>query len=240
MTPEQIEGYLKRLSVTYTHQDEPGPNGTFKVRFETAVYRSTLPPRGKKRLQLIINLHENGQLLTVSAPYVYHAADARNRGVFCEYLIDLNFRVKVAQFQMDRRDGEVSCQVCLPVANSNVGFEDFQKLLYVIPFVVEFHHRQTRAVMKRGKLPPVPKVPQLDLMIVDVLQRAGSLANLRKIVDAHERRERDGDGSPPRTPAHETLNPLPPSRDPTKDQKRLHGDGGADVDDKAPGGHSSK
>ena len=27
MTPEQLEGYMKRLNLSYRHNDEPGPNG---------------------------------------------------------------------------------------------------------------------------------------------------------------------------------------------------------------------
>ena len=227
MTPEQIEGYLRRLEVRYSHDDEPGPDGVFHVRFRTVSYRSKLPPRDKQ-LQLLVRLSNNGELLTLSAPYVYLLGDAKHRGAFCEYLLDLNFRIKVAQFQVDRRDGEVACVASVPVEKSNLSFEAFQRLLYVIPFVVDFHHEETRAVMKKGKLPPVPKVPQIDLMIADVLQRVGSVAKLREIVDAHERRAtstHDGTDQsakpdtaakprkPKKGPKGLPLNPLPPADD---------------------------
>lgn len=238
MTPEQIEGYLKRLNVRYSHDDEPGPDGVFRVRFETAMYRSTMPPRGKRRLQVIVSLSHGGEVLTLTAPYVYHLSDARKRGVFCEYLIDLNYRIKIAQFQMDRRDGEVACEVCVPVKGSNVSFDSFQRLLYVIPFVVEFHHEDTIAVMKKGKLPPVPKVPQVDLLLVDVLQRAGSVAKLREIVDAHEERTRGSDKRSRKGTDDGLLNPLPPSRDPTRPPVRNPSAGGANPGDPPHGGTS--
>ena len=228
MTPEQIEGYLKRLNVRYSHDDQPGPDGSFHVRFQTAVYRSTLPPHGSNQVQLIVTLGSRGRLLTLSAPYVYLLHEAKKRAVFCEYLIDLNYRIKVAQFRIDRRDGEVACQVSIPVDGSNISFEAFRHLLYVIPFVLDHHHAETIGVMKKGKLPPVPKAPQVDLMLVDILQRVGgSVTKLHEIVNAHEQRLKGPENQPSKKHAvDDLLNPLPPAID-------------SPGDDSTPGGTSA-
>jgi len=217
MTPEQLEGYMKRLNLSYRHNDEPGPNGTLFSHFATRWYRSMMPPFGK-RMQLLITLNDEGSLLTVMAPYVYHLDQAKRPAAFYEYLIELNYRIKVAHFQVDRRDGEVACVASAPVDNSNLSIDAFQKLLYSVPMVVDCHHKQTRAVLKTGKLPPVPKIPQLDPGLADLLTRVGgSLAKLREIVDAHERQS--GAGEPASNPEPGSpsipLNPLPsPSPDP--------------------------
>jgi hypothetical protein len=217
MTPEQLEGYMKRLNLSYRHNDEPGPNGTLFSHFATRWYRSMMPPFGK-RMQLLITLNDEGSLLTVMAPYVYHLDQAKRPAAFYEYLIELNYRIKVAHFQVDRRDGEVACVASVPVDNSNLSIDAFQKLLYSVPLVVDCHHKQTRAVLKTGKLPPVPKIPQLDPGLADLLTRVGgSLAKLREIVDAHERQS--GTGEPASNPEPGSpsipLNPLPsPSPDP--------------------------
>jgi len=225
MSPEQIEGYLKRLNVRYSHDDQPGPDGSFHVRFQTAVYRSTLPPHGANQVQLIVTLGSRGRLLTLSAPYVYLLHEAKKRAMFCEYLIDLNYRIKVAQFRIDRRDGEVACQVSIPVEGSNISFEAFRHLLYVIPFVLDHHHAETIAVMKKGKLPPVPKTPQVDLMLVDILQRVGgSVTKLHEIVNAHEQRLKDPESQPSKKHAvDDLLNPLPPSIDSPSDDNTSNG-----------------
>jgi len=187
MTPEQLEGYMNRLNLSYRHDDEPGPNGTLFSHFATRWYRSMMPPSGK-RMQLLITLSDEGSLLTVMAPYVYHLDQAKRPAAFYEYLVELNYRIKVAHFQVDRRDGEVACVASVPVDNSNLSIDAFQKLLYSVPLAVDFHHKQTKAVLKTGKLPPVPKVPRLDPGFADLLMRVGgSLAKLREIVDAHER-----------------------------------------------------
>ena len=113
--------------------------------------------------------------------------------------------------------GEVACVASVPVDNSNLSIDAFQKLLYSVPLVVDCHHKQTRAVLKTGKLPPVPKIPQLDPGLADLLTRVGgSLAKLREIVDAHERQS--GGGEPASNPEPGSpsipLNPLPsPSPD---------------------------
>jgi hypothetical protein len=210
MTPEQLEGYMKRLNLSYRHDDEPGPNGTLFSHFATRWYRSMMPPFGK-RMQLLISLSDEGSLLTVMAPFVYHLDQAKRPAAFYEYLIELNYRIKVAHFQVDRRDGEVACVASVPVDNSNLSIDSFQKLLYSVPLVVDCHHKQTKAVLKTGKLPPVPKIPRLDPGFADLLMRVGgSLAKLREIVDAHERQAESG-GPNARAPQGPSisLNPLP-------------------------------
>jgi hypothetical protein len=227
MTPEQLEGYMNRLNLSYRHEDEAGPNGTLFSHFATRWYRSMMPPFGK-RMQLLITLSDEGSLLTVMAPFVYHLDQAKRPAVFYEYLIELNYRIKVAHFQVDRRDGEVACVASVPVDNSNLSIDAFQKLLYSVPLVVDCHHKQTKAVLKTGKLPPVPKIPRLDPGFADLLMRVGgSLAKLREIVDAHERQAGPGEPAAKPEPASEPgsadaraetkpkppsipLNPLPP------------------------------
>jgi hypothetical protein len=82
---------------------------------------------------------------------------------------------------------------------------------------VDCHHKQTKAVLKTGKLPPVPKIPRLDPGFADLLLRVGgSLAKLREIVDAHERQagaaepESTAEPAPKPQPPSVPLNPLPP------------------------------
>jgi hypothetical protein len=79
---------------------------------------------------------------------------------------------------------------------------------------VDCHHKQTKAVLKTGKLPPVPKIPRLDPGFAELLMRVGgSLAKLREIVDAHERQA--GAAEPGGQAASIPLNPLPsPPADP--------------------------
>jgi hypothetical protein len=216
MTPEQLEGYMNRLNLSYRHDDEPGPNGTLFSHFATRWYRSMVPPFGK-RMQLLITLSDEGSLLTVMAPFVYHLDQAKRPAAFYEYLVELNYRIKVAHFQVDRRDGEVACVASVPVDNSNLSIDAFQKLLYSVPLVVDCHHKQTKAVLKTGKLPPVPKVPRLDPGFADLLMRVGgSLAKLREIVDAHERQA--GPGEPAATPEPASEPGSPDAHAPSKPQ----------------------
>lgn len=226
MTPEQLEGYMKRLNLSYQHEDEAGPNGAFFSHFETRWYRSAMPPFGK-RIRVLVLLSDNGSLLTVWAPYVYMLEQAKRPAAFYEYLVELNYRIKVAHFQVDRRDGEVACVASVPVEGSNLSIDAFRKLLYSVPLVVDFHHKEAKAVMKTGKLPPVPKIPRLDPGVAELLERVGgSLARLREIVDAHERQaegnERQagatetsggtsgGTAGDQKAPGGIQLNPLPP------------------------------
>jgi hypothetical protein len=136
---------------------------------------------------MLVMLTNAGGLLTVAAPFVYHMRQAKKPAAFHEYLMALNFQVLHAQFQLDRRDGEVRCCAHVPVAGSNFSLEAFRKLLYSIPVVVDVNHRQTVSVLRTGKLPPAPKPPAFFTRLLEELaQRAGSVENLRKIVEEHE------------------------------------------------------
>lgn len=222
MTPEQLEGYMKRLNLSYSYDDEPGPNGVLFTHFATRWYRSAMPPFGKQ-LRLLVMLSDGGSLLSVLALYVYHLDQAKRPAAMYKYLIELNYRIKLAHFQVDRRDGEVACMASVPVDNSNLSLDAFRKLLYSVPLVVDVHHKQARVVMKTGKLPPVPKIPRLDPGYADLLMRAGGLlATLRETMDAHEQRAgdqaRQAGTAEPKTcaqndqsrPGGIPLNPLPP------------------------------
>jgi len=186
MTAEQLEGYLKRLQIKYRVGAEHGDDGLFHVVFATRWYRCVLPPH-TKHLEMIVMLTNGGSLLTVAAPFVYHMRQAKKPAAFHEYLLALNYQVLHAQFQLDRCDGEIRCCAHIPLAGSNVSIDAFQQMLFSIPIVVDTNHRQTASVLRTGRLPPAPKRPDFFTRIFEELtHRAGSVENLRKIVEEHE------------------------------------------------------
>jgi hypothetical protein len=186
MTAEQLEGYLKRLGLKYRVGAEHGDDGLIHVGFATRWYRCVLPPR-TKHLEMIVMLTTGGSLLTVAAPFCYHMRQAKKPAAFHEYLMALNYQLIHAQFQLDRRDGEIRCCAHVPVAGSNLSLDAFQKLLYSIPMLVDVNHRQTRSVLRTGRLPPAPKPPEFFTRLLEELaHRAGSVENLRKIVEEHK------------------------------------------------------
>jgi hypothetical protein len=186
MSPEQIEGYMKRLRLKYRLAADHGDDALIHVGFSTRRYRCVLPPR-TRHLKMLVMLTNAGGLLTVAAPFVYHMRQAKKPAALHEHLMALNYRTLHAQFQVDRSDGEVRCCAHVPVEGSNLSLGAFRKLLYSIPTVVDVNHRQTAAVLRTGRLPPAPKPPEFYVRLMEELaQRVGSIENLRKIVEDHE------------------------------------------------------
>jgi hypothetical protein len=186
MTTEQLEGYLKRLELKYRVDADHGDDGLIQVVFKTCWYHCALPPR-TKHLQLMVMLTNSGGLLTIVAPFVYHMQQAKKRAAFHEHLMGLNYQSPLAQFQVDRGDGEVRCCANVPVIGSNISIAAFRNLLYSIPALVDVNHRQTALVLRTGKLPPAPKPPEyFTRLLTELTQRAGSVENLRKIVEEHK------------------------------------------------------
>jgi len=186
MTAEQLEGYLKRLGLKYRIGADHGEDGMIHLGFKTHWYRCVLPPR-TKHLEMVVMLTSGGSLLTVAAPFAYHMRQAQKPAAFHEYLLGLNYQILPVQFQLDRSDGEIRCSAHVPLGGSNFSIVAFQKLLYSIPMLLDANHRQTAAVLRTGRLPPAPKPPEFfTRLLQELAHRAGSVENLRKIVEEHE------------------------------------------------------
>lgn len=205
MTTEQLEGYLRRLELKYRVDADHGDDGLINLAFKTCRYHCALPPR-TKHLQLMVMLTNSGGLLTIVAPFVYHMQQAKKAVAFYEHLMSLNYQSPLAQFQVDRVDGEVRCCANVPVNGSNFSIEAFRNLLHSIPALVDVNHRQTASVLRTGKLPPAPKPPEyFTRLLMELTQRAGSVENLRKIVEEH----RDSSTKAVRKRKNEIGNELP-------------------------------
>ncbi len=101
MTPEQVEGYLRRLDLNFFQPEGDGPDGTFLLGFDTSKYRAVLPPGGKQ-VRLILSIRKQGEILSVQAPFLYDASNVADPAALYGCLLDINYAVEGFHFEVDR------------------------------------------------------------------------------------------------------------------------------------------
>lgn len=180
MSPEQVEGYLRRLELNFVQPEGEGPDGKFLLAFDTSNYRAVLPPGGK-RLRLVVSLQKQGRILSVQAPFVYDACNVADPAAFYECLLDINYAVEGCHFEVDRRDGEVRCATSIPIQDSNLSLEAFKKVLYAIPMAVDHFDSRIRKCLRKTakKSQPNPSAPARETAPL-----AEAVNRLTKVVEA--------------------------------------------------------
>lgn len=197
MTPEQLEGYLHRLNLRFSLQGEEGPDGTFLLGFRTRRYRSLLPPN-KKSVKIILSIRNEGEFLTLVAPFLYRAGDAADRAALYECLLDINYTIQGTHFEVDRRDGEIRCATSIPIRDSNLSIAAFEKLLYAIPAIVDHYDARIRKCLlgtSGGSQAPGSPTPAPHAGTAALLEATRRLAKVLELLAGH-RLGQESDGQP--------------------------------------------
>lgn len=213
MSPEQVEGYLRRLELNFVQPEGDGPDGTFLLAFDTSKYRAVLPP-GDKQVRLILSIRKQGQILSVQAPFLYDASDAGNPAALYECLLDINYAVEGFHFEVDRSDGEVRCGTSIPIQDSNLSLEAFKNVLFSIPAAVDHFDARIRKCLRKPAKRPRPGQPTAGR---ETAPLAEAVNRLTKVVETLVARPKASRARPSK--------PRPPAAKETKNGGDKHDDG---------------
>lgn len=180
MSPEQVEGYLRRLELNFFQPEGDGPDGTFLLGFDTSKYRAVLPPGGKQ-VRLILSIRKQGEILSVLAPFLYDASNVANPAALYGCLLDINYAVEGFHFEVDQRDGEVRCGTSIPIQDSNLSLEAFKKVLLAIPAAVDHFDSRIRKCLRKPAKNPRPSRPSPSR---ETAPLAEAVNRLTKVVEA--------------------------------------------------------
>jgi len=179
MSPEQLEGYLRRLELKFDQPEGDGLDGTFLLGFDTESYESALPPGGKL-VRLILSIRKQGEILSVQAPFLYDANEAADPKALYECLLDINYAVDGFHFEVDRRDGEVRGACSIPIRDSNLSFDAFRKLLFAIPVAVDHFDARIRKCLRKPATKAKPRTIATEQHAAPL---AESVSRLIKVVE---------------------------------------------------------
>lgn len=180
MSPEQIEGYLRRLELNFVQREGEGPDGRFVLGFGTRNYSAVFPPGGKK-VRLILSIQKQGKILSVQAPFLYDATNVADPAAFYECLLDINYAIEGCHFELDRRDGEVRCATSVPIQDSNLSLEAFKKVLFAIPAAVDYFDARIRKCLQK---PAEKSQPRTTPPSRETAPLAEAVNRLTKVVEA--------------------------------------------------------
>lgn len=208
---EAIQGYLLRAGLKFAINDQ-GNNGQFMLTFETRRYRN---PSGENSLMVVVTVSDNGHHLEVAAVNAYSANDAKNVGTLCEYLMGQNYALKLLRWELDRCDGEIRALADAAPVDGGITYEAFMRMLMMFPVVLDSLHTSIAKVMATAKL-PVPV--RTDKRLRSLVQRAGGIDALEKLVRAQEQASRESATIDPALAAKLGLDLIPQPLSPQSDQ----------------------
>lgn len=107
---------------------------------------------GDHDLLVLINIEDDGNLLTALAPGVYNAKDCAFRGALFNALLQLQYRNRLGAYEYDADDGEIRYKVDLPVKSATVTPDQFHWAVTNVPSIIDMYDPVVREVMKTGKI----------------------------------------------------------------------------------------
>jgi len=208
---EAIQGYLLRAGLKFSINDQ-GENGQFVLTFATQRYRN---PGGEPSLIVIVTVSDNGRHLEISAVNAYSANDAKDVGKLSEFLLGQNYATKLLRWELDRCDGEIRALADAGPMDGGMTYEAFMRMLMMFPIVLDTMHPSIVKVMATAKLPmPVRTNKRLRSLV----QRAGGIDALEKLVQAQEKSSRESAVVDPELAAKFGLDLIPETLSPQSDQ----------------------
>ena len=106
-TIQEISAYLDEDGIKHRCVDD----NTIHTGFQTHTY---VDRNDRNHLALVLRLDENGEFVTVFAPYVYQAPKKRAGKLFRGFAA-IQYRTKMVRFEFDPRDGEIRASIELPL-----------------------------------------------------------------------------------------------------------------------------
>lgn len=112
-----------------------------------------LNAEGNPHLRIIIKAEEEGEFITIFAPYAYSCptdANSFNRLSLFQTLLQISWMTKMLQFEYDAEDGEVRPIIEFALEDANLTRRQICRSVRAIPQIVDKYHEDIRDAIKLG------------------------------------------------------------------------------------------
>ncbi|MBI5830730.1 MAG: hypothetical protein HZB16_00280 [Armatimonadetes bacterium] len=127
------------------------------------------------RWPIEVRLSEDGHCLHLRVPKVVSLGESPHVPTLLASLLELHFRLKLGRFGLDPSDGEVDCEVVVPLEDAPLTFRQFRRSIGTLLLLVDQQAPRLRALLATGRDPDRDDEQQQFDRFLDELARAMGL-----------------------------------------------------------------
>lgn len=143
------------------------------------------------RYEVEIRLSEEGECLHLRVPRVVALGKSPHAGLLCARILELHFQIKLGRFGLDPLDGELDCEIIIPLDDAALTYRQLRRCLGTLVLLVDQQKPRFEAILATGEDPSVDDGEAFD----DFLdQLAATLGMSREELAAHLETRDEGDG----------------------------------------------
>ena len=134
-----------------------------------------------ERWRLEVRLSEDGECVHLRVPRVVTLGDSPHVPLVLATLLELHYRLKLGRFGLDPDDGEVECEVVLPLEDAPLTRRQLRRCLGTLLLLVDQQAPRLRAILGTGRDPERDEARHFDHFLD---QLAGALGLSREVLAA--------------------------------------------------------
>ncbi len=176
-TLEEVAAYLKR----------DGRRFLWEVDGEQLLCHAA---GANNRYEVEIRLSEEGECLHLRVPRVAALGQSPHAGILCARILELHFQIKLGRFGLDPLDGEIDCEIVIPLDDATLTYRQLRRALGTLVLLVDQQKPRFEAILATGEDPSHDDVEAFD----DFLdQLAATLGMSRAELAAHLSTRQEGE-----------------------------------------------
>lgn len=142
------------------------------------------------RWRIEVRLSEDGDCLHLRCPAVAHCGDSPHAGLLAERILELHYQIKLGRFGLDPRDGEIDCEVILPLDDAELSRRQFRRCFTALLLLVDQHAPRFRSILATGHDPARDESAQTANLLAQLADALGlSREMLEPYLDPPSREE---------------------------------------------------
>jgi len=144
------------------------------------------------RYEVEIRLSEEGECLHLRVPRVAALGKSPHAGILCARILELHFQIKLGRFGLDPLDGEIDCEIIIPLDDAPLTYRQLRRSLGTLVLLVDQQQPRFEALLATGEDPSLDDAEALD----DFLdQLAATLGMSRDELAQHLSSREEGDAA---------------------------------------------
>lgn len=125
------------------------------------------------RWRVEIRLSEAGECLHLRCPAVAQIAGSPHAALLCERILELHYQIKLGRFGLDPRDGEIDCEVILPLDGAELSPRQFRRCFTALVLLTDQHAPRWRGILADGRDPAREEAAQTAELIAHLAATLG-------------------------------------------------------------------